>query len=291
MPKNDRASEKHTPVSLILAIPARYAATRLPGKPLLQLGDDVVVAQVLKRAQKLAETAKQKFGSQIVESSVLLATDHSKIAEVGNRCGSEVVMTDSSLASGTDRIYSAIQALNQKKKVPDDAIVLNIQGDEPFFPTAACLDLIEKMLSEPNVPMGTLAFKRSDGGLFMKPSVVKVTINRQNKAIAFSRAPIPWPRKLLGASHDVPDLTCLKENRVEFFHHIGVYSFRKWALETFATQLPNSSLEATEGLEQLRAVEAGWQIAVVESAEEPFGIDTPEDLVAAEIKMRTLHES
>ena len=279
-------SPRPDPVRLVFAIPARLSSTRLPEKPLRNLGGRPMIARVAERAQALATSLhKREYG--IIDPIVLVATDDERIAVVSRNAGVTAVMTDPELKSGTDRIHAALKSLNLKS----DDLVVNIQGDEPFFSHEDITKLVDAMLNDPSAPMGTLAFPRTSGNLFFKSSVVKVVVNRNQHAIYFTRAPAPWPRAVLGAS-GIEWIDAIKSTTEvpPFLHHLGVYAFRWNALQKFAQQLPSSVLENIEGLEQLRAVEAGWRILVEEASDAPFGIDTPEDLAAAEQKFQNALE-
>jgi 3-deoxy-manno-octulosonate cytidylyltransferase (CMP-KDO synthetase) len=271
-------SNQQKPVQLVFAIPARLASTRLPEKPLRNLGGTPMIARVAERALHLA-TSLRNCDSRISQVMVMVATDDERIAQASQAKGVDAVLTDPELKSGTDRIHAA---LKERSLEPDD-LVINIQGDEPFFSLEDTTKLITAMLNEPETPMGTLAFPRTSAEHFFRSSVVKVLINQQHHALYFTRAPSPWPRKILGASGtEWINGINLSGEVPPFLHHLGVYAFRWKALQTFSQSLPPSSLENLEGLEQLRALEAGWRILVEEATESPFGIDTPEDLALAE---------
>lgn len=264
--------------ALYVAIPARFASTRLPGKPLLKIGNKTLIELVLERAQQFCDEVMKSSSDQFRSATVVLASDNDEILNVGKKLGCLISKTDPSLASGTDRIFAALSNLTDKPLCSD--IILNIQGDEPLFPLAGCKNLVLKM-NECDARMGTLVFRRKADARFVKPSVVKVVADSEMNAVYFSRAPIPWPRDLFGAS-EILSFDKDSQKFPDFWQHIGVYSFRMGALQTFASKLPqNIGLEKMEGLEQLRAVEAGWKIALCESFEEPLGIDTPEDLEIA----------
>lgn len=262
---------------LFLAIPARYASTRLPGKMLLKIGTKTLIEHVAHRAQLLVPKLQDALG---ITASVVVATDNDDIVKTLASVGVQTVMTNADLPSGTDRIYSALK--NAKPQQHD--LVINIQGDEPFFSHQDILTLAKRMLSQPHLQMGTLAFARCSTEFFLKPSVVKVVTDKQGCALYFSRAPIPWPRAKFGAS-EAPNHSTLTSVEVDFLHHVGVYAYRWHALEALATQLSQSEAEICEGLEQLRALENGFKIAVVNAAEAPFGIDTQADLDRACQKM------
>lgn len=268
------AKKKH----LFLAIPARHASTRLPGKMLLKIGTKTLIEHVAYRAHLLIPKLQETLG---ITASVVVATDSEDIVKALAPVGVQTVMTNANLPSGTDRIYSALKNANPQ---PHD-LVINIQGDEPFFSHQDILTLAKRMLTQPHLQMGTLAFPRCSTEFFLKPSVVKVVTDNQGCALYFSRAPIPWPRASFGASEAWPSQTTLQNAEINFLHHVGVYAYRWHALEAIATQLSQSEAEICEGLEQLRALENGFKIAVVNAAEAPFGIDTQDDLERACQKM------
>lgn len=237
-------------------IPARYASTRFPGKPLALLGGKEIVQRVYERAQEVFE-------------EVWVATDDERIAETVERFGGKVVMTSSVHKSGTDRCREAVQ---KTALCPD--VVVNIQGDEPFVHPeqlrALCLCFEDEStqiatLVKPFTPdMGLEALKN--------PNSPKVVVGKQQQALYFSRSVIPYLR-------GIPEEQWLSEH--VFYKHIGLYAYRATTLEQIAA-LSQSPLEQAESLEQLRWLEAGLKIRVAVTAHETIGIDTPEDLRRAE---------
>jgi len=271
-------------LKIIIAVPARLGSTRLPRKPLAPLAGQPLVCHVARRVADCATQLRREFN--LTEGSVvtLVATDSPEIESVLQGSGVQTIMTDSDLPSGTDRIEAAVKWLeSQGEKFSDSALVINLQGDEPFFCIEDVLCLARSMQSSPQVPMGTLCFSQNSTEHFLRSSVVKVLRDANNQALYFSRAPIPWPRQLWGASEALPALVkqMSQTKEVPFLQHLGVYAFRRDALKKF-TQMPPSRLELYEGLEQLRALEAGWKIIVENAQDAPFGIDTPADLLRAE---------
>jgi 3-deoxy-manno-octulosonate cytidylyltransferase (CMP-KDO synthetase) len=276
-----------SPVSLYIAIPARFASTRLPGKPLQKIGARTMIERVAERALQLKKMLQSEYSSGVLASiEVIVATDQLGIQEVLKELPVRVVMTSQDLSSGTDRIHAALLSENLPQRQQD--LVLNIQGDEPFFSLEDCAQLIHSMLKNPLAPMGTLAFERASTKLFLRPSVVKVVSDGKGVALSFSRAPVPWPRAILGASGEewMTVATQQVTEEISFLQHLGVYSYRWEYLKAFATELAPSDLEMREGLEQLRAIQAGWKILLAQAKEEPFGIDTPEDLARAQEMIR-----
>ncbi|MGB3393361.1 MAG: 3-deoxy-manno-octulosonate cytidylyltransferase [Stenotrophomonas sp.] len=246
-----------------VAIPARYASTRLPGKPLAALAGVPMVVHVARRA--LAAGARE----------VWVATDDARIAAalegVDGVC---VAMTRADHTSGTDRLAECAQQAGWS----DEDIVVNLQGDEPFAP-AAGIRAVVATLAASGAPMATLATPVEDAPTLFDPNVVKLVRNAQGDALYFSRAPIPWHRDAFAHSHDV-----LPPG--QWLRHIGIYGYRAGFLQRFAA-MPPGSLEQVESLEQLRVLEAGFRIAVSLSPEPfPPGIDTPEDLARADALVR-----
>ncbi|NBX16438.1 MAG: 3-deoxy-manno-octulosonate cytidylyltransferase, partial [Proteobacteria bacterium] len=280
-----RSGAAADPIRLIIAVPARLGSTRLPRKPLALLNGRPLILRVSERVQNCVTRLCAGFNLKINEVLAFVATDSTEIEQTLASNGILTVMTPSELTSGTDRILSGIEGLPdvQRLRITPDTLIINLQGDEPFFSMSDVESLVQTMLSSPDVPMGTLAFARNEPELFLRTSVVKVVCDRMNQALYFSRSPIPWPREILGASDSVLNLQnrTLSASKTPFLQHIGIYAYRMNALKKFA-QLESRNLEQIEGLEQLRALEAGWKIKVINSDEPPFGIDTPEDLQRAE---------
>jgi 3-deoxy-manno-octulosonate cytidylyltransferase (CMP-KDO synthetase) len=275
-------------IRLIIAVPARLGSTRLPRKPLALLKGLPLILRVSERV--LNCVARLCAGLNLKNNEVLafVATDSTEIEQTLASSGILTVMTPSELTSGTDRILSGIEALpeHQRLRITPETLIINLQGDEPFFSVSDVESLVQTMLNSPDVPMGTLAFARNEPEMFLRTSVVKVVCDRMHQALYFSRSPIPWPREILGASDSVLNLQnrTLSDSKIPFLQHIGIYAYRMDALKKFA-QLKSRNLEQFEGLEQLRALEAGWKIKVINSDEPPFGIDTPDDLQRAELHL------
>ncbi|MEO6154645.1 MAG: 3-deoxy-manno-octulosonate cytidylyltransferase, partial [Thermomonas sp.] len=241
-----------------VAIPARYAASRLPGKPLRLIGGQPLVLHVAKRA--LEAGARE----------VWVATDDTRIADALAGSGVNLAMTSINHASGTDRLAECARIAGWS----DETIVVNLQGDEPFAPAdgVAC---VAHAVADSAAGIATLATLIDDIETLLDPNAVKVVLAGNGDALYFSRAPVPWPRDAFAR-----DRTMMPDGR--WLRHIGIYGYRVSALQAFAN-LPMGMLEQSESLEQLRALEAGWRIAV-RLAPSPFppGVDTPEDLARAE---------
>ncbi|GAA5008330.1 3-deoxy-manno-octulosonate cytidylyltransferase [Pseudoluteimonas lycopersici] len=250
----------------VVAIPARFGASRLPGKPLRLLGGEPVIAHVVRRAQ--AAGARE----------VWVATDDARIADAVSASGAWVAMTDPSHASGSDRLAECARIAGWS----DDDIVVNLQGDEPFAP-ASGIRAVADALASSGAPMATLATPVEDVATLFDPNAVKLVRANNGDALYFSRAPIPWARDAFAASRDALPVG------EAWLRHIGIYAYRVGFLRAFAA-LPPSTLERIESLEQLRALENGHRIAVA-LAPEPFppGIDTPEDLARAEARLAKGH--
>ena len=236
------------PRTLVL-IPARMAATRLPGKPLLDIGGLPMIVHVLRRAEEA------KIGR------VAVATDTPEIAAAVKTHGGEVVMTRSDHPSGSDRIFEALNQIDPERKAE---IVINLQGDFPTISPGNIRDVLPP-LADPAVDIATLAAQIHTGEEATNPNVVKAVGSpigaRRLRALYFTRATAP--------AGDGPR-----------YHHIGLYAYRRAALERFVT-LPPSPLEQQEKLEQLRALEAGMRIDVMIVDSVPRGVDTPADLETA----------
>jgi len=247
----------------IVAIPARYASTRLPGKPLLPLAGEPMIRHVVRRAQ--AAGAAQ----------VVVATDDARIAAALEGSGATIAMTRADHPSGSDRLAECAELLGWA----DDAIVVNLQGDEPLAP-ASGIRAVANALAQGEAPMATLVTPIASVDEFLNPNCVKVVVANDGHALYFSRAPVPWPRDAFAASRDaLPAQTPL-------LRHIGIYAYRAGFLRRF-TQLAPTPLERTESLEQLRALEHGFRIAVRVAPEVfPPGVDTAEDLAHVEHLLR-----
>ena len=256
-------------LDFVVAIPARYAASRLPGKPLRPLGGEPLVTHVARRA--LAAGARE----------VWVATDDDRIAAALSASGVRIAMTSPDHASGTDRLAECARIAVWG----DDQVVVNLQGDEPFAP-AAGIRAVAEILVASGAPMSTLAAPIEDAGTLFDPNAVKVVRaggdQRFGDALYFSRAPIPWPRDAFARDRET------LPPGGHWLRHIGIYGYRAGFLQRFAA-FPPSPLEQVEALEQLRSLDAGYRIAVGLTPEAfPPGIDTPEDLERAERTLAAL---
>lgn len=244
----------------IVAIPARYGSTRLPAKPLREIGGVPMVVRVAQRAL------------QAGASQVVVAVDDQRIADaLAGQAGVDICMTRSDHASGSDRLAECAAHYGWS----DDTIVVNLQGDEPFAP-AAGIRAVAQALAGDNAPMATLATPIIDAEELFDPNVVKLVRGVNGRALYFSRAPLPWARDAFATDrHALPSGS-------PFLRHIGIYAYRAEFLARYAN-LARTPLEQTESLEQLRVLEHGHAIAV-RLTPEPFppGIDTLGDLERAE---------
>ena len=234
---------------VLAVIPARWGATRFPGKPLALLAGEPMIAHVVRRA-----------ASARLVDEVVVATDDVRVAAAALVAGARVVMTGE-CASGTDRVAAAVLGRS------DWAIVVNLQGDEPLLAGANVDALVAGMLAAPQLMMGTLCRPLAPEFLG-DPGAVKVVRDAAGRALYFSRSPIPYPRN--------PEVAAGLWRL-----HLGIYAFRRAGLERFVA-LPPSPLERAESLEQLRALENGIDIQVYDAPHPSWGVDTPEDLRRAE---------
>lgn len=239
-----------------VVIPARYASTRLPGKPLVDIAGKPMIQHVYERTQ------------ESMASQVLVATDDTRIVEAVEGFGGKVCLTRADHPSGTDRLAEVATMLG----LADDDIMVNVQGDEPLIPAAAINQVAANLAQFPEAGIATLCEPIVDVATFLDPNVVKVCRSSDNLAHYFSRAPIPWPR-----DHFQKDRNSLPEGFAAF-RHIGIYAYRVGFLHRYVTWSP-AVLETTECLEQLRALWNGVKIHVEEACVAiPAGVDTPHDL-------------
>ncbi|WXL27388.1 3-deoxy-manno-octulosonate cytidylyltransferase [Ectopseudomonas mendocina] len=239
-----------------VVIPARYASSRLPGKPLQDIAGKPMIQHVWEQACRSA--AQQ----------VVVATDDQRIADACEGFGAKVVMTRVDHNSGTDRLAEVATALG----LAADAIVVNVQGDEPLIPPSIIDQVAENLANNPQAAIATLAEPIEDVQSLFNPNVVKVVADKTGLALTFSRAPLPWARDAFAVSKEQ-----LPQN-VPYRRHIGIYSYRAQFLHDFVSWGP-CWLENTECLEQLRALWHGVRIHVADALEAPAaGVDTPEDL-------------
>ena len=243
-----------SPPRTVAVVPARYGSSRFPGKPLAELLGRPMIAHVVERAVAAG-----------VFDAVWVATDDERIAAAARQAGAVARMTRADHATGTDRVAEAVADL------PGDAIVVNVQGDEPLVPPALLRSIVGTMRDDPRLAIVTAACTDRDAAAFANPNVVKVVTDAAGDALYFSRAAIPYSRRAA----------------TSFLRHVGIYGFRCEALQRFVA-LPPFALEASEGLEQLRALAQGMRIRVLVSELETIGVDTPEDLKAVATRLAGL---
>lgn len=235
-------------------IPARFASTRLPGKPLLLIGDRPLIQWVWQSAVDSGA------------ASVLVATDDERIRAAALKFGADCVMTSPHHASGTDRIAETARS----KNFAADDIVVNLQGDEPMMPAATIAGVAQALRNVSGSDISTAVAPVQSLSEFLDPNCVKALRARDGRALYFSRAPVPWPRDSIAAQRPTAFAGA--------WRHIGIYAYRLRSLLQFSAWAP-TPLELTEKLEQLRALEHGMHIHLVALTESPpAGIDTPEDL-------------
>ncbi|VXB71642.1 3-deoxy-manno-octulosonate cytidylyltransferase [Luteimonas sp. 9C] len=247
-----------TSTRFVVAIPARYASTRLPGKPLQDLGGEPLVLHVARRA--LAAGA----------DAVWVATDDARVRDALAGTPVQVAMTSPDHPSGTDRLAECAALAGWD----ETTVVVNLQGDEPFAPVSG-IRAVAGLAAQPGVDLATLCAPVEDVDTLLDPNAVKVVRSADGNALYFSRAPVPWPRDAFARSR-----TVMPEGA--WWRHIGIYGYRVGVLKRFAA-MPPGQLEQIEMLEQLRVLEAGFRVAVGIAAEPfPPGVDTPEDLARAQ---------
>ncbi|MED5387329.1 MAG: 3-deoxy-manno-octulosonate cytidylyltransferase [Pseudomonadota bacterium] len=241
-------------MSFYVVVPARYASTRLPGKPLADIAGQPMVVRVAERCQQSAA------------DQVYVATDDSRIADALEGRVS-VVMTREDHPSGTDRLQEVAATL----KLDDDDIIVNVQGDEPLIPPSVINQVADNLAANPTCQMATLCEPIEDADSLFNPNVVKVVFDAQGRALYFSRAPIPWHRDAFAeGGRDI--------SAGQWWRHIGIYAYRVGFLHRYV-QWPPARLEQLESLEQLRAMANGVAIHVAPACEAvPGGVDTQADL-------------
>jgi len=242
-----------------VVIPARYASSRFPGKPLADLAGKPMVVRVCERAARSGARG------------VHVATDDQRVAEAVRAHGFEALMTRTDHASGTDRIAEAAAQLG----LADPAIVVNVQGDEPLIEPSLVARVAQALERSPEASVATACHPLRDAAAMFNPNVVKVVLDQRGHALYFSRAPIPWARAAYGAGARTPP------PHMPCYRHAGIYAYRAGFLRRYASLAP-TPLERYEALEQLRVLEHGFRIAVaVDEHDSAAGVDTPQDLEAA----------
>jgi len=251
----------------IIIIPARYASTRLPGKPLREIGGKPIIQWVYEKAMESK-----------LKDEVVIATDDERIRDGALAFGAVVAMTSPDCRSGTDRCMDAIQGR-------DADIIVNLQGDEPFI-RADMVDMLFDVMAKDHLDMATLCSPIIDEEEYTNPNTVKVVLDKSGFALYFSRSPIPYLRgqgakgpRVQGAEQITPNSELRTMNCI--YKHIGIYAFSRSFLEKYVA-MGKSPLEEAESLEQLRVLENGYRIKVLITDYNGFGIDTEEDLKRAQ---------
>lgn len=251
---------KNHPKNGVIVIPARYESTRLPGKLLLELCGKPLILHTAERASKA-----------VCARSILVATDDERIARVVENAGFDCVMTSREHQTGSDRIVEAVSEL------VDDEIVVNVQGDEPLISPSTIDAAFDALATDETSSMSTTCERISDARDVLSPDVVKVVVDSDRNALYFSRSPIPFPRDAVRKFGSLVEALAGDPQLIGHFRkHTGLYAYRCSALRRFS-KISASSLERCETLEQLRGLENGLRIKVVEVAESSIGVDTPED--------------
>jgi 3-deoxy-manno-octulosonate cytidylyltransferase (CMP-KDO synthetase) len=244
-------------ISRCAIIPARFASSRFPGKPLVHLLGKPMIQHTYEQTLRAATLEK-----------VWIATDDARIARCAEGFGAPVLLTSPTCANGTERL---VEALQQLPELADDAIVVNVQGDEPLIDPSV-IDAVVGGLQSSEAPMATASTPLQREEDYLSRSVVKCVSNRAGLALYFSRAALgTW-----GA--------CQGEN-ASVRRHVGIYAFRRWFLERYAKMEP-TPLQITEDLEQLRVLEHGWPLQIIPLNHDALGVDTPQDVARAEERLR-----
>lgn len=246
----------------IAVIPARYKSNRFEGKPLALIDGKPMIQQVFERARNVRSLSR-----------VVVATDDQRIADTVASFGGEYVLTREDHVSGTDRLAEAAEKLG----ISEHDIVVNIQGDQPLFNGKVIDQVVAPLLEDPALPMSTLIYRIRKKEESANPNHVKAVFDRNNYALYFSRAPIPFQRNPLD------------EVSPTYYKHLGFYAYRKGFLLSFVA-LPEGEWERFEKLEQLRALEYGYRIKVVLTEHDSIEVDTPEDLNRVEQFLKSQKE-
>lgn len=250
-------------IDFVAVIPARYASTRFPGKPLATIGGKPMILHVAERAARSGASA------------VLIATDDQRIAEVAIRAGHRAVMTRADHATGTDRLAEVVR----KENIRADRIVVNVQGDEPLIAPALIRSVAQSLASHQSASIATACHPIHDVAEWIDPNVVKVVMDREGYALYFSRAPIPWQRSgITGMNDFAAEVRQRSFQLPTAYRHLGIYAYRAAFITRFQRLKP-AAIETAESLEQLRALAEGFRISVAIARTAPApGVDTMADL-------------
>ncbi len=247
-------TEKQQKIEVVAIIPARYHSNRFEGKPLALINGKPMIQHVVERAKTVD-----------LLSRVVVATDDQRIADCVAGFGGEFVITRSDHVSGSDRLAEAAELL----EISEHDVVVNIQGDQPFFDAQVIEQVARPLLDDPSLPMSTLIYKIVRPEEIDDPNHVKTVFDHENNALYFSRSPVPFQRN--------PEEGIVPT----YYKHLGFYAYRKGFLLTFVA-LPEGEWERFEKLEQLRALEYGYRIKVILTEHDSIEVDTPEDLKRVE---------
>ncbi|UCB49037.1 MAG: 3-deoxy-manno-octulosonate cytidylyltransferase [Deltaproteobacteria bacterium] len=239
-------------MKVITFIPSRYDSKRFPGKPLAPIAGKPMIEHVYQRALSCPDV-----------SDVIVATDDERIFQCVEGFGGKSIMTDANHPSGTDRIAEASLKMNLGR----DDLIVNVQGDQPIFRPSTISDMLAPLREDPDIPMSTLKYRITDEREIDDPNHVKVVTDKEGFALFFSRSPIPFFRDS-------------RSNQV-YYKHLGFYAYRRDFLTKFSS-LPVGELESSEKLEQLRALEYGFRIKVVETPFDSIEVDRPADIKRVE---------
>lgn len=235
-------------MKIIAFIPSRYSSTRFPGKPLAHIAGKPMIQYVYQRATSCPDV-----------SEVFVTTDDERIFQCVHDFGGDAIMTAQDHSSGTDRIGEAVKKLDLNK----DDIIVNIQGDQPVFEPSVISQMVAPLMEDEDIPMGTLKYAIKDKKEIENSNIVKVVTDREGFALYFSRYPIPFIRD--------------SETSQIHYKHLGFYAYRRDFLLEFS-RFPTGGLEAAEKLEQLRVLEQGFKIKVIETISDSVEVDTPKDI-------------
>jgi 3-deoxy-manno-octulosonate cytidylyltransferase (CMP-KDO synthetase) len=245
---------------IVAIIPARYASTRLPGKPLVDIAGVPMILRVVRRARRVPAIDR-----------VIVATDDHRVLDTVTAAGEEALMTASEHRTGTDRLAEVAAKL-------DAEIIINVQGDEPLIDPATIESALSPLLEDQSIVMSTTCEPIESPEDVINPNVVKVVTDRAGFAIYFSRSPIPFPRSEVLKYGSLQEALRAQPELLQFYaKHTGLYVYRREFLLKF-TRLAPTKLEEVEALEQLRVIENGYKIKVVRVKDRSIGVDTPEDL-------------
>ena len=239
-------------MKIIAFIPSRYGSSRFPGKPLAMIAGKPMIQHVCSCASNCQDV-----------SDVYVTTDDERIFKCVEDFGGKAVMTKEKHPSGTDRIAEAVEKLG----LSSEDIIVNIQGDQPVFEPSVISEMVKPLLNDETIPMSTLKYRINNPAEIDNSNIVKVVTDNNDYAIYFSRSTIPFYREDFSAG--------------QYFKHLGFYAYRKDFILEFS-RLPGGELEGAEKLEQLRAIENGYKIKVVEAGSDSIEVDAPEDIIKVE---------